>query len=119
MQPVQCTYKRHAGAILDILKGYTSRGTRVYLDASRLAHAFFVARGVHPIAVLPTRRGAPRRFALAGRLGVGLDVFADPVRLPPVRPDDLVVIGAVGAYNVNAANAWAGPIPPVVTMRTD
>lgn len=89
-------------------------GARVFLDGSRLAHAFFAARGVHPIAVIPSRRGSMRRVALAGPLGVGLDLFAESARLPPIESGDLVVIGAVGAYNWNAASAWAGPIPPMV-----
>ena len=87
----------------------------VYLDASRLSHAFFVAMGRHPIAALPVRRGARRTVTLAGPLGVGLDVFTETAWLPPVETGDLIVIGSVGAYNGNAANAWAGPVPPIVS----
>ncbi len=90
-------------------------GSTVYLDASRLSHAFFVAHGRHPIAAIPRRRGAPRPVALAGPLGVGLDVFGK-TRLPQVSPGDLVVIGSVGAYNWNAANDWAGGVPAVYTL---
>jgi diaminopimelate decarboxylase len=50
-------------------------GTTVFLDASRLSHALFVARGKHPIATIPRRRGPARTMALAGPLGVGLDLF--------------------------------------------
>ncbi len=85
----------------------------VYLDASRFAHAFFVAHGRHPVASLPRRRGRARTVALAGPLGVGLDVFAPAVELPPVRAGDLVIIGSVGAYNANAASAWAGERPTI------
>jgi diaminopimelate decarboxylase len=86
----------------------------VYLDASCLSHAPFVPLGRHPIAVLPRRRGPRKTVTLAGPLGVASDVFAPAVRLSPVAPGDLVVIGSVGAYNQNAANAWAAPEPPVV-----
>lgn len=86
----------------------------VHLDASRLSHAYFVARGRHPIAAIPRRQAAPSTVALAGPLATGLDLFTPAARLPPLAPGDLVVIGSVGAYNQNAANAWAGPVPPVV-----
>ena len=83
----------------------------VYLDASCVSHAFFVARGRHPIAAIPRRRGTRRPVALAGPLGAGLDLFAPAASLTPLAPGDLVVIGSVGAYNQNAASAWAGPVP--------
>ncbi|MGH9366847.1 MAG: hypothetical protein ACRD3M_04135 [Thermoanaerobaculia bacterium] len=91
--------------------------TTVYLDASHLSHALFITRRRHPIAAIPRRRGIGRAVALAGPLGVGLDVFAPSVRLQRLQPGDLVVIGSVGAYNVNAANTWTGPIPPVISLR--
>jgi diaminopimelate decarboxylase len=93
-------------------------GTRraAYLDASRLAHAFWIARGRHPVAVLPARRGPIAPTALAGPLGVGIDLFAESEPLPPLRPGDLVVIGWVGAYNQNCANTWAGAVPPVISV---
>ena len=87
--------------------------TTVYLDASRMSHAFFVARGRHPIAAIPRRRGPLRSVALAGPLGVGLDVFTPAASLTPLEPGDLVVISSVGAYNQNAASAWAGPVLPL------
>jgi diaminopimelate decarboxylase len=93
------------------------RPPTVYLDASRASHAFFVARGRHPIEIVPRRAGPRRRVVLAGPLGVDLDVFARDAVLPPVRPGDLVVIGSVGAYNQNAANAWAGAMPGVMTAQ--
>jgi diaminopimelate decarboxylase len=89
------------------------RAPVAYLDASALSHAPFVILGRHPIAVRPWRPGPERRVTLAGPLGVGNDVFARAVRLPPLRPGDLVVIGSVGAYNQNAANTWAGPAAEV------
>jgi diaminopimelate decarboxylase len=85
-----------------------------YLDASCLSHAPFVPLGRHPIAVLPRRPGPRRTVALAGPLGVSTDVFAPAVRLPPLAPEDLVVIGSVGAYNQNAASAWASTVPRVI-----
>jgi diaminopimelate decarboxylase len=78
-----------------------------------VSHAFFVARGRHPIAAIPRRRAAPRSVALAGPLGVGLDLFTPAAGLAPVAPGDLVVIGSIGAYNQKAASAWAGPVPPL------
>jgi diaminopimelate decarboxylase len=86
----------------------------VYLDASCLSHAPFVPLGLHPIAVLPRRTRRRRTVALAGPLGVASDVFTPAVRLPPLVPGDLVVIGSVGAYNQNAANAWASRVPRVI-----
>jgi len=88
----------------------------VFVDGSRMAHAFFVARGVHPLTAIPSRRGKRRTFAVAGPLGTDLDVLVR--RTVGVAPlvGDLVVFGAVGAYNLIAANAWAGPVPPVVEM---
>lgn len=85
----------------------------VYLDASRLSHAYFVARGRHTTAAIARRRGDLRTVALAGPLGVGLDLFTPAARLPPLAPGDLVVIGSVGAYNWNASSGWAGPPPPI------
>jgi diaminopimelate decarboxylase len=86
----------------------------VYLDASCLSHAPFVPLGRHPIDVLPRRTEPRKALTLAGSLGVSTDVFAPAVRLPPVRPGDLVVIGSIGAYNQNAANAWASAVPRVI-----
>jgi diaminopimelate decarboxylase len=93
-----------------------ARGEReIFLDASRVGHAFFVARGAHPVAAFPSRRGRPVQIVIAGPLGTDLDVFIRRVRMVPPREGDVIVIGAVGAYNLIAANAWAGPIPPVVS----
>ena len=88
----------------------------VFVDGSRMAHAFFVARGVHPLTAIPSRRGKRGTFAIAGPLGTDLDVLVR--RTVGVAPlvGDLVVFGAVGAYNLIAANEWAGPVPPVVEM---
>jgi diaminopimelate decarboxylase len=98
-----------------VVRVKTGRRKTAYLDASRLAHAFWIARGRHPVAVVPARRGPIAPTALAGPLGVGIDLFAESERLPPLQPGDLVVIGSVGAYNQNCANTWAGPVPPVVS----
>jgi diaminopimelate decarboxylase len=92
------------------------RGERgIYLDASRVGHGFFVARGAHPVATLPSRRGPKVSVDIAGPLGTDLDVFIRRARMVCPREGDVLVIGAVGAYNLIAANEWAGPIPPVVT----
>ncbi len=92
-----------------------SSQTTIYVDASRLSHAFFVARGRHRVASIPRRRGPSRDVALAGPLGAGLDLFTPATRLAPLAPGDLVVVGSVGAYNWNAASSWAGPVPPIAT----
>jgi diaminopimelate decarboxylase len=89
----------------------SERRRTVFLDASRLSHAFFAGWGRHPIETIPRRRGPRRAATLAGPLGVGVDVFARSELLAPVRPGDLVVIGSVGAYNWNAVNGWAGATP--------
>jgi diaminopimelate decarboxylase len=95
----------------------SERRRTVFLDASRLSHAFFAGWGRHPIETIPRRRGARRAATLAGPLGVGVDVFASRELLAPVEPGDLVVIGSVGAYNWNAINSWAGAIPNVRTLE--
>jgi diaminopimelate decarboxylase len=93
------------------------RGRRVYVDASRMSHAFFVARGKHPFTPIPMReRGAPP-VTVAGPLAVGLDVLSESEAIGRPREGDLVVIGSVGAYNLIAANAWAGPTPEVVELE--
>jgi diaminopimelate decarboxylase len=89
--------------------------SEIYLDASRVGHGFFVARGAHPVATLPSRHGRKASIVVAGPLGTDLDVFIRRARMVRPREGDVVVIGAVGAYNLIAANEWAGPIPPVIT----
>jgi diaminopimelate decarboxylase len=64
---------------------------------------------------LPSRRGPKVSVDIAGPLGTDLDVFIRRARMVCPREGDVLVIGAVGAYNLIAANEWAGPIPPVVT----
>ena len=92
------------------------RGEReVFLDASRVGHGYFVARGSHPVAAFPSRRGPAVSLVIAGPLGTDLDVFIRRIRMVRPREGDVVVIGAVGAYNLIAANEWAGPIPPVLS----
>jgi diaminopimelate decarboxylase len=91
------------------------RGKReIFVDASRMSHGFFVSRGEHPIASIPARRGPSVMAAIAGPLGTDLDVFVRGIRMAVPRVGDVLVIGAVGAYNLIAANEWAGPVPPVV-----
>lgn len=92
-------------------------GREVFVDASRMAHGFFIARGHHPLEFLPRRRGRPVPLVIAGPLGTDLDVFVRRILAPPPKEGDRIVFGAVGAYNLIAANGWAGPIPPVVTDR--
>ena len=90
-------------------------GREVFVDASRMAHAFFVARGSHPVTFLPKRRGRPVDLVISGPLGTDLDVLVRRLRGVAPKEGDTVVFGGVGAYNLIAANEWAGPIPPVVT----
>ena len=88
----------------------------VFVDASRMSHAYFVARGRHSVE-LPGRRGAPSvRVQIAGTLGTSLDVFVEAMRLPLPRPGDLLLLRSVGAYNQIMANAWAAEPPPVVEI---
>ena len=86
----------------------------IFVDASRMAHGFFIARGSHPVAAIPPRRGRRSLVSIAGPLGTDLDVFVRRARMVPPREGDLLVFGAVGAYNLIAANGWAGPVPPVI-----
>jgi diaminopimelate decarboxylase len=86
----------------------------VFVDASRMAHGFFIARGAHPVSSIPPRRGERSVCSIAGPLGTDLDVFVRRARMVPPREGDLLVFGAVGAYNLIAANGWAGPVPTVL-----
>ncbi len=93
------------------------RGKRVYVDASRLSHAFFVPRGKHPFRPIPFRGSRKLRSQIAGPLPVGLDVLSlsEAIGLP--REGDLLVIASVGAYNVIASNEWAGDRAEVVDLE--
>jgi diaminopimelate decarboxylase len=82
-----------------------------------MSHAFFVPRGRHPFAASPLRGAHAPASEVAGALPVGLDVFSSGERVGRPRPGDVVVIGAVGAYNLIAANEWAGEMPEIVEMR--
>ena len=88
---------------------------RVYVDASRLSHAQFVPRGRHPFIPLPRRPGRGIR-EIAGPLPVDLDVLSARESIGHPREGDLILIGSVGAYNLIAASAWAGPLPEVVNL---
>jgi diaminopimelate decarboxylase len=88
---------------------------RVHVDASRLSHAFFVPRGRHAFVPVPRRRGAGAT-EVAGPLPVDLDVFSAGESIGRPREGDLLVVESVGAYNLIAANAWAGRIPEVVEI---
>jgi len=90
-------------------------GRDVFVDGSRMAHGFFIARGSHPVVLIPSRRGKVLPVVLAGPLGTDLDVFVRRLAAVPPREGDVLVFGNVGAYNLIAANAWAGAIPPVKT----
>ena len=85
----------------------------VYVDASRMSHAFFVPRGRHPFSPIPFRPGARRR-EVAGPLAVGLDVLSASEAIGRPQEGDLLVIRSVGAYNLIASNEWAGERPEVV-----
>lgn len=86
----------------------TAAGADVFLDASRVSHAFFVPRGRHPLTVFPRRPRGRERIRLWGPLGVDLELLMDVAPIGVPRPGDLVVIRSVGAYNANASNAWSG-----------
>ena len=88
-------------------------GRRLYVDSSRLSHALFVPRGRHAFAPVPRRPGGPP-LEIAGPLPVDLDVLAAKAPVGRPREGDLIVIASVGAYNLIAANEWAGPKPEVV-----
>jgi len=92
------------------------RGRTVRLDASRMSHAFFVPRGRHPFVASPLRDAGAPSSEIVGPLPVGLDAFSDSERVGRPRPGDRVVIGGVGAYNLIAANGWAGRVPEVVEI---
>jgi diaminopimelate decarboxylase len=90
-----------------------AEGRRLYVDASRLAHAFFVPRGRHAFLPVPRRLGGPP-VEVAGPLPVDLDVLAAKAAVGRPREGDVLVVASVGAYNLIAANEWAGPKPEVV-----
>jgi diaminopimelate decarboxylase len=89
---------------------------RVYVDASRMGHAFFVPRGRHPYRPVPRRPGRGS-LEVRGPLPTNLDLFAERVSIGRPREGDLLVIESVGAYNLIAANAWSGGVPEVVELR--
>ena len=106
-----------AGAFRLVCRVLRVRGGReVFVDASRMAHAFFVARGSHPITFHPKRRGPSADLVISGPLGTDLDVLVRRHRAVAPKEGDLVVFDGVGAYNLIAANAWAGPVPPVIPV---
>ena len=90
-------------------------GGRIYVDASRMSHALFVPNGKHRFLAIP-RRAGKRRFEVAGPLPVDLDVLSAGEMIGRPREGDRMAIGSVGAYNVIAANAWAGELPEVVDL---
>jgi diaminopimelate decarboxylase len=96
--------------------GVRQRGgeAAVFVDASALSHARFVPRGRHHIFARPARRGRMLRCSIQGPLGSGLDTLVDRWNSPLPRNGDLLVIEAVGAYNLISANAWAGRLPSVL-----
>jgi diaminopimelate decarboxylase len=96
----------------------SSRRADVFMDASRISHAYFVPRGIHQFGLLPARPPSRVRVRLLGPIGVGLDLFSEDAEIGLPEEGDLVVIGSVGAYNLNAANAWSGAIPPVVSCTS-
>jgi diaminopimelate decarboxylase len=91
-------------------------GRRVYVDASRMSHAYFVPRGRHPFIPVPRRPGAGKS-EVAGPLPVDLDRLSNGETIGRPRDGDLLLIGAVGAYNLIVANAWAGRMPDVVDVE--
>jgi diaminopimelate decarboxylase len=90
-------------------------GRRVYVDASRMSHAYFVPRGRHPFLPIPRRTGRGK-YEIAGPLPVDLDRLSNGEAVGRPKDGDLLVIAAVGAYNLIAANAWAGAPPVVVPI---
>jgi hypothetical protein len=47
---------------------------------------------------------------------VDLDLLGAGERIGRPREGDLLLIASVGAYNLIAANAWAGPLPEVIEI---
>jgi diaminopimelate decarboxylase len=86
---------------------------RISVDASRMSHAFFVLRGRHPFVAIPRRPGGGR-VEVRGPLPTNLDLFSGGESIGRPREGDLLVVESVGAYNLIAANAWAGAVPDVV-----
>jgi diaminopimelate decarboxylase len=86
------------------------------VDASRMAHAFFVPRGRHGFRPVPRRAGGGT-VEVRGPLPTNLDLFSAGESVGRPRVGDLLVIESVGAYNLIAANAWAGRVPEVVEVR--
>jgi diaminopimelate decarboxylase len=88
----------------------------VFVDASRMSHAYFVSRGLHEIEFLRARRARCVPVQIAGTLGTSLDVLVEEARLPLPRPGEVLLVRSVGAYNQIMANAWAAEPPPVVEI---
>jgi ornithine decarboxylase len=85
---------------------------RVYVDASRMAHAFFVPRGRHPFRPIPRRAGRGP-LEVRGPLPSNLDLYSERAAIGRPRAGDLLLIESVGAYNLITANAWSGGVPEV------
>jgi diaminopimelate decarboxylase len=90
-------------------------GRRVYVDASRMSHAFFAAWAPHEFFPVPRRAGRGT-VAIAGPLPVDIDRFSAREAIGRPREGDLLVIGSVGAYNLIVSNSWAGRVPDVVAV---
>ncbi len=106
-----------ADAFILVTRVIRVRGDRdVFVDGSRMSHGFFIPRGAHPVTIVPRRRGKRRALVIAGPLGTDMDVLVRRAVAVAPRAGDLVVFGAVGAYNLIAASTWAGPIPPVIEV---
>ncbi|MET0621050.1 MAG: alanine racemase [Thermoanaerobaculia bacterium] len=88
---------------------------RVYVDASRMSHAFFVAWGRHAWLPIPRRPG-DGAVEIAGPLPVDIDRLAAREKIGRPREGDLLAIGSVGAYNLIVANDWAGRAPQIVEV---
>ncbi len=90
-------------------------GRRVYVDASRVSHAFFIPSGQHRFLPVPRRPGSGT-VAIGGPLPIYLDRFAARETIGRPREGDLLLIGSVGAYNLMMSNSWAGSLPEVVAI---
>ena len=74
-------------------------------------------RGRHVFRPIPRRSGAGKP-EVRGPLPTNLDLFSGGEDLGRPREGDLLLIGSVGAYNLIAANAWAGRVPEVVDLES-
>lgn len=110
-----------AGVMLTSVVGSTMRGGKrwVYLDAG-VFHGLAEAIGGIRYRFLTNARGPLESCTVAGPSCDSMDVIAENIMLPPLRPGDLVAIPSAGAYTTAYASQFNGfDLPETVILDGD